>query len=88
MLQPACQCARFSLKNGLYRPLNPQNFRCAALEGGAAPPPSRQIATLTATIIHAPFGPPVDVLGQTAPGGGGYSRTVLVLPQIGSTQIV
>ena len=63
VLRPACQCARFSLKNGLYRPLNPPNFRCAALEGEAAPPPSRQIATLTATIIHAPLDTPVDVPG-------------------------
>ena len=59
-----CMCARFSLKNGLYRPLNPQNFRCAALEGGAAPPPSSQIATLTATIIHAPLDTPVDAPGS------------------------
>ena len=47
-------------------PKHLKNFRCAGLRGGASHPAVTlrlQIATLTATIMHAWFRPPVDVQG-------------------------
>ena len=53
----------FSLENGLFRPPNSKKIRCAPYKGGEPPHTPTQIATLTATIMHAWFGPPVDVPG-------------------------
>ena len=54
---------RFFMELASLDPQNPQTFRCAALEGH----PCLQIATLTATIMHAWFRTPVDVQGGRRP---------------------
>jgi hypothetical protein len=69
----------FSLENGLFRPPNSKKIRCAALQGGGAPPPPTQIATLTATIMHAWFGPPVDVQGLACCGADSNAGRLLPL---------
>ena len=70
-------CGRGFLTKLASRPVKPPKFPAARAVQGAAPPPPGggaapphpKSATLTATIIHAWFGPPVDVPGLFDAGG-------------------
>jgi hypothetical protein len=56
-------CAHFLLKMASSDPQIPKKSAARPYKGGEPPPTPTQIATLTATIMHAWFGPPVDVQG-------------------------
>jgi len=56
-------CAHFLLKMASSDHQIPKKSAARPYKGGDPPPTPTQIATLTATIMHAWFGPPVDVQG-------------------------
>ena len=56
-------CAHFLLKMASSDHQIPKKSAARPYKGGDPPPTPTQIATLTATIMHAWFGSPVDVPG-------------------------